>query len=136
MFDTQLADSRLVFHLICADTRDAANLQFPGSDCPGAALHYPGLGANYKPALGSLASLSGHVETCLTAPLVTGVGLAGVTRGSRGTCAAGAYEADPRVDPITGWSLPAYPWLRWILLLIFLFFLWIGWRAVRRHREC
>lgn len=111
-----------------------ANLQFPGSDCPGAALHSPDLGANYKPALGSPAGLSGHIETCLAAPLVAGVDLAGATRGNRGICAAGAYETDPRGGPITGWSLPVYPWLRWVLLLFFLFFLWIGWRVMRRRR--
>lgn len=112
----------------------AANLQFPGTDCTGAEARDPALAATYKPELGSHASISGQMEACLTAPLVASVDLAGVARGNSGTCAIGAYEADPRVDAATGWPLLHHPWLRWLLLLLFLLLMWLGWCVVRRRR--
>lgn len=113
----------------------AANLQFPSTDCTGAATRDPALAATYKPELGSHAGIAGNMEACLTAPLVAGVDLVGVGRGNRGICAIGAYEADPRVDDVTGWPLLRYPWLRWVVLLIFLLFLWLGWCVMRRRRK-
>lgn len=113
----------------------AANLQFPGTDCSGAALRDPVLAATYKPQAGAHAAVAGHMEACLTDPLVAGVDLAGVARGNRGTCAIGAYEADPRMDEVSGWPLLRHPWLRWLLLLLFLVFMWLGACLVRRRRK-
>lgn len=118
-----------------------ASVQFPASDCAGMTIRDPQLESNYKPALGGPASNAGDVAICISDPLVAALDLSSVSRGNRGGCAIGAYEPDPRLDPVSGWSAEHHPWVSgvvfWLTLLCFLLafclaFMWM-WR--RRHRK-
>lgn len=126
-----------------AGKQDAAiaSWQFPASDCLGVAVRDPQLQKNYKPTVGSAVADAGEMSLCLTEPLVGGLDLASTVRGKRGTCAVGAYEPDPRIDTVSGWSSEDNHWIRWILLFLFLLFLLLGfliaffWMRRRRRRR-
>jgi len=103
-----------------------ATWQFPKSDCLGAPVRDPQLQSNYKPTTDSAVTHAGDRSLCMSEPLVGGLDLATTVRGNRGTCAIGAFEPDPRVDPLSDWSGNDHRWVPWILFLILLLFLLLG----------
>ena len=116
-----------------------ASLQFPANDCLGLTIRDPQLESNYKPALGGPASNAGDVATCISDPLVAALDLSSVSRGNRGFCAIGAYEPDPRLDPVTGWSAEDHRWVSWVILwltvLCFLLGFYFAFKWMRRRRR-
>ena len=117
-----------------------ASMQFPQSDCAGVMIGDAQLESNYKPALGGRASDSGDVSVCISEPLVAALDLLAVSRGNRGLCAVGAYEPDPTVDRISGWSGADNGWVRWVVFWLLLFCLLLGFLLAfvllrRRHRR-
>ena len=103
-----------------------ATWQFPKSDWLGAPVRDPQLQSNYKPTTDSAVTHAGDRSLCMSEPLVGGLDLATTVRGNRGTCAIGAFEPDPRVDPLSDWSGNDHRWVPWILFLILLLFLLLG----------
>jgi len=118
---------------------NASSLQYPGNDCSGVRVAAPELASNYRPTLGGASAAAGNLNTCLSDPLVAGVDLGGMARGTRGVCSVGAYEPDIRVDPVTGWNLAEHRWAKcvlfWLVLLVFLISLVWSWRKARRKRQ-
>jgi hypothetical protein len=115
----------------------AGSWQYPGKDCAAAIVRAARL-SNYKPSAGSAEVSAGDVGLCLSEPQVAGLDLASTVRGKRGNCSIGAYEPDPSVDPVFGWSVEENPWLRWIVMILVFLFLLAGFFTalwwVRRRR--
>jgi len=113
------------------------SVQFPSADCAGVPVADPQIDDTYRPVLDGLASHAGNLAICISASLVAGLDLNSVSRGTRGTCAAGAYEPDPRLDPVTGWSGETGHWLRYIAFWLILLALFAGilffYMRKRRH---
>lgn len=122
-----------------------SNLQYPGTDCGGAAGgRDPGLDSQYAPGLISAARGIGVTRTCVADPQVQGVDLLGTARLQRGKCDTGAIER-PLPQTVAsalglGSSTHSVERLLWVLvfLVILLFLLglvWAVWWRRRRHRK-